>query len=188
MSDDTKKCTACLAIFPATTEYFHRSNRDKSGLKPRCKTCTKCDTSLYERTHREQRRLSVKNWRLKNPEKNKEIQRNYYRANVQKLRAKSRDWAKAHPEKVHSLWENWAKTNQHNIKSRKKTYYRNNPEIALSYNRKRRARKKAALINDLTIKQWQDIKAHFGYFGFIYCHSDFFSNNGGYRFGYKHGF
>lgn len=34
-----KKCSRCGNEYPATTEYFHRSKRERDGLKLECKAC-----------------------------------------------------------------------------------------------------------------------------------------------------
>lgn len=36
-----KKCTKCKKSYPATTEYFHKEPRVKSGLAARCKNCAR---------------------------------------------------------------------------------------------------------------------------------------------------
>lgn len=37
--DGYKRCAGCLAIKPATTEYFTRHSRQRDGLRPQCKEC-----------------------------------------------------------------------------------------------------------------------------------------------------
>lgn len=34
-----RRCTGCKMEFPATPKYFWRSNRERDGLRLRCKLC-----------------------------------------------------------------------------------------------------------------------------------------------------
>ena len=42
----TKCCTKCKTVFPATTEYFYKNSSGKFGLTPRCKSCVNDDNKL----------------------------------------------------------------------------------------------------------------------------------------------
>lgn len=55
--DINRKCTKCQRVFPATNEFFHKSNTSKHGLHSRCKSCKK--------------NIEIER-RLKNPEKAKD--------------------------------------------------------------------------------------------------------------------
>lgn len=42
-----KICNSCSKIYPATTEYFHKSKNNLYGLKNKCKTCCSIDNKKY---------------------------------------------------------------------------------------------------------------------------------------------
>lgn len=50
--DDTKVCTACGALYPATTEFFYKDRSKKCGLRPLCKDCARGAKRAYDALHR----------------------------------------------------------------------------------------------------------------------------------------
>lgn len=54
MNDSTtKRCSKCGAEFPATIEYFKKSNRNKSGIASVCKGCHRNSNLLYMQSRRQ---------------------------------------------------------------------------------------------------------------------------------------
>lgn len=64
-----KSCTKCGKEYPATTEYFRRDKRKKSGLGVWCRECN-CTVAAI--------------WRKRNLEKHREYARQYGRLNKEK--------------------------------------------------------------------------------------------------------
>ena len=60
---DTKMCTDCKNIFPATSEYFYKNGRPDKKLRSYCKDCNF---------------IRVKSWRKNNPKQYKNIRQKYY--------------------------------------------------------------------------------------------------------------
>lgn len=82
--DHTKVCTKCQEEYPATTEYFHSSPRNKHGVTTSCKKCRSEDgKKRYHNETPEQRRHRKKRcqkWEQENKEKRKEQRRRHDRS------------------------------------------------------------------------------------------------------------
>jgi hypothetical protein len=93
----TKECTRCLRLLPATAEYFHRHRPAADGLKPRCKECrcaeehakyaTLSPTEKTEYLARVRRwglnnrprvLRSARRWRTENPERRRQIRAEFH--------------------------------------------------------------------------------------------------------------
>lgn len=85
---ETRRCSRCGEIKPATKEYFHVRNDKPSGLTYHCKTC-----------HKDARR----SWRLKNKslheERSRAEKREYYARNKKKILEKKRQNRLSNPQK-----------------------------------------------------------------------------------------
>lgn len=53
LEDGTKVCPGCNRKLPATTEFFFRDRRTKSGVTCRCKTCLRAYADKYNKEHPE---------------------------------------------------------------------------------------------------------------------------------------
>ena len=75
---ETKICTLCHIEKNATTENFNKQKKGKYGLNSRCKSCISIEQKQYRKKpeNREKHRLYNAEWRLKNPEKAKQIDMN----------------------------------------------------------------------------------------------------------------
>lgn len=80
-----KKCNISLE-----ENNFHKQVRRSDGLYPWCKVCVK----KYNTDNREAKNLRLKNWRLKNPEKNKLLDKLSKQRRKEKIRAEQRIWQK----------------------------------------------------------------------------------------------
>jgi len=72
-----KKCTVCNVEKIATTENYHKQKNGKYGLNSKCRSCISIEQKQYRSKpeSKERHRLYNAEWRLKNPEKSKEINR-----------------------------------------------------------------------------------------------------------------
>lgn len=87
MSEDTKTCTKCGKVFPATTEFFHKRSRVPSGLYASCKKCERARNA--ENTAR---------YRSKNRESLKQAARTRYQENREEEARKARERRARNPE------------------------------------------------------------------------------------------
>lgn len=51
-SNREKRCNKCGKHFPATIEYFYRSNYGRLGLREKCKKCFNKQTKIYKQTEK----------------------------------------------------------------------------------------------------------------------------------------
>ncbi len=84
-----KTCTNCKKVLPATSEYFPLDNRNRTGLKARCRNCV----AQYHKEHY----LAIK-------EQKKPARREYYKKNRVELVKKAVEWNKVyrreHPDNI----------------------------------------------------------------------------------------
>jgi 5-methylcytosine-specific restriction endonuclease McrA len=120
-----KTCTKCGETKPATSAYFHRTKKSKSGLREICKVCRA-------------------QYAIANSEHIAEYKRAYQIANKEELAHKKREYAAAHPERVKELDRlRWARAdkererekgrayrqaNRKRLQQQKREYYRANRE------------------------------------------------------------
>lgn len=92
MSTGLKRCTKCGQELPATTEYFSRTNRTRSGLYSWCKRC--------RRSYREANKNRISEWGREYRKANKEQIRAYYEANRDRLSEYDRMYYKANKDRI----------------------------------------------------------------------------------------
>ena len=69
----TKRCSKCERVLPATTEYFYKNKNGKYGLNSWCKKCHRKFDSVYRRS--EKRKISLQ--RYSHSEKGRQSQKRY---------------------------------------------------------------------------------------------------------------
>jgi hypothetical protein len=152
-----KRCTKCKQIKPL--EYFDIEKRVKDGRTSQCKRC----------------RLNTKNaCRQKHPDRQREYNKRYYEANADGMRNRSRayreshrdqvaeynrKWYAEHKELANQLCRNWYQRNKERVKEQHRQYYKKHPEKNLRNCYRRRALIGLTVVNRLTRKQWEEIKA-----------------------------
>ena len=88
-----KTCTICAKTFPMTSEFWHKQKKGLGGLRSFCKTCANKRSQEYRKKpgYKEAHAKRARDWRKKNPEKQKEAQKRNYAKNGAKENAK-RKW------------------------------------------------------------------------------------------------
>ena len=84
------KCKGCSKVLPATTEYFGREKRNKSGLTGKCKKCLQEHVSNWMKSNPEKAAIINKRKNKKHYEKNKEERRRMARERMATPEAKAR--------------------------------------------------------------------------------------------------
>jgi 5-methylcytosine-specific restriction endonuclease McrA len=102
----SKVCTKCGIEYPATPEFFSKSQRGKYGLRGNCKQCESAYNKehhariadklrkynqQWEQSHAEYRREYRRKWRSENPDKVKENHRRWIAENPERNAAKERN-------------------------------------------------------------------------------------------------
>ena len=119
MSDDSSRvCSKCRQNLPATTVYFSRSARHKTGLLPYCKTCSQqCAKARYQAS---------------------EVLR-------VKARARSASWQKDHPDRHNSRSSQSAKKRKEKHGESVYRWRANNHEKVASYEKAYREKHREAI-------------------------------------------
>lgn len=96
--DNSKACTKCGQIKPISEFGFHRGTKSaKSGIRPACKKCESDDTKQRYYANKGLKPNPSLEWRKKNPEAWKRLQRKSYEANREKRIAEMKIWAENNP-------------------------------------------------------------------------------------------
>ncbi len=144
MSPNTKYCKRCNLEKPV--DQFNRWSRGKDGLQVWCRACQAADEKTPASRARGAR---------------------YYKANRDKLDAQNKQWALDHPDARKAIWLRYQQNNRELTRKASLASWRKNYEHyrigAVANDRKRRARKKGAPINDLTPAQWKYRLEEFNY-------------------------
>jgi hypothetical protein len=143
----TKQCTKCKQILPATLEYFHSDKPTSNGLHPWCKKCVLIAAAIYRAAHREKAQEYATQYRAKNREKANQYFANYRANNKEKLSLSQRQWRDSHKE---------------HIAERQRRYDQLNPHIGKAASHRREA-KKRALPNNFSAGDWKRALEFFGY-------------------------
>lgn len=111
---DTKRCTVCKKVLPATLEFFHHVKTCKNGLNSICKKCKCKRDKEYRENNREKERIRKAKYYEENKEKCQERNRNYRENNKEKERSRIRKWNEENAEHVKA----------HNRERKRKKYQR----------------------------------------------------------------
>lgn len=91
---ETKKCSKCGEIKPATNEFFRNNKASKDGLRPDCKQCLHHEWKVNYPKIREKHRVRVRQFVKDNPEYKKKYDREYYDKNSEGIKLRAKEWAK----------------------------------------------------------------------------------------------
>jgi hypothetical protein len=96
--ENSKACTKCGQVLPRRKPYFYKDARQGDGLRPDCADCSRSRVRAYSQKNSQANRDRVRNWRLSNPLKAKQVKRDYYVKNQESIRRKWKERYKANPE------------------------------------------------------------------------------------------
>jgi len=113
----TKQCSICQEVFPATTEFFHKDNRGKYGVKARCKECHNRKNRQHNKLYYQQNRNKILNRQILH---NQSPERKLKKAEYDKK---------------------YRKDNAEHIKQRTAKYYQNNKAVITANLVKRKTRR-----------------------------------------------
>lgn len=149
-----KACIKCGVLKPLE-DFFLRSS-SSSVRRGECKSCLCERTNNWRKNNKEKSDQYSKNYRLRNPEKWKEICKNntkiQYQKNPEKWKRYSRDWRLKNPERVAERvalwmqknpdwWDTYRKKNAVAIRAKNAAYSKSNPAKASQKSSRYTARK-----------------------------------------------
>lgn len=117
---------------------------------------------------REKARAYEKAWQAANPEKVKAYHAKWATNNRDKVNARHKRWEQKYPEKVLARDRRHRARNPARARAAVASWAKANPEALATAQRKRRAFKANAPINDFTAAQWKAMKEHYGH-RCVYC-------------------
>jgi hypothetical protein len=132
--EQLKICTKCKGEFPATSAFYYKDKRSKSGLSSDCIVCRKKLMKASRDANPEKNRERSRIWRKENPERAKANDKARREANPEKIRAEYKAWKEANPEKYKKSKRNSEKANRMKYPERQRERQRDwrkaNPEKA----------------------------------------------------------
>jgi hypothetical protein len=184
-----KKCSKC-AQFKRMNE-FHKNKKEKCGLKSACKICLNIQSKQYMQNirliNKDILNEKTKKWRknkikenpnyykeqyYKNHEQNKLTQNKFYYKNKELCLVRQKEWRENNKEIYLESSRNWKKNNREQYLQNHKDWIKKNADLIKEYNRKRRAFKRGATIQNFTHEQLMQRMSIFG-FKCSYCNGPF---------------
>ena len=160
----TKICTKCSCELP--TLDFHKQKTGRYGFKSVCKICTDLICLKWKKAKPEQRKATLAKYYQANKEKQKVASQKWQKANPEKVKAIGKEWNLANPDKVRSGAERWRHNHPGEMVEIRKKWKLANPEKYKANSAKANYKRRRLLANtrcDLTLAQWQEIKAFYKY-------------------------
>jgi len=166
-----KTCARCQQTFPWTAEYFHRDRHTRSGFAYACKQCACAMSCASARRMRQQHADRYRAHRRARYKVRKAIilaqQHQKYWENLEASRAKARRQTQKrrtqHGAELQAYQQAYKEQHREQLLEKRRQRYASNPAKVQADNERRRARKHAVPVNDLTAQQWQEIQAAFQY-------------------------
>lgn len=145
-----KACSRCSVERPLSDYYTDRTGRD--GYRAECKPCIRSRMQGYYREHRDESLVRSRRWFVENRGIAHDHAKKYYEGHREQVIART---SRNHTTR-------WA-TQREKEQARHRQWRQQNPETASQRKKRRRALKYGAEIRDLTRRQWDEIKALYGY-------------------------
>ena len=128
--NNTKQCTKCQEVFPASFEFFHKKISGKYGVTAKCKNCSKSYNREMYGKHQDKRLESKREYGKNNKDKIQERNRKQY--------LKNREARIEHQKQ-------YAETNKDYIRERMREYtinkYHSDPHLKIKMNLSNRMRR-----------------------------------------------
>lgn len=160
-------CNTCGVVLGI--ENFRKMSSNKNMPRSMCKKCTSKSNNEYYKKNSEKVLETQRQWRLRNPEKVKEIykksNKKRYKNSPEYFKEKNRLWRLRNPEKFRESKNNnnrkrYSK-NPEKFREKSREYRRNNPEKIKAQKHKYRVRKKE-VGGSFTTEQLNHCLAFFG--------------------------
>lgn len=119
-----KICTQCKRELPATTEYFNRCSKVKSGLYSKCKDCRK----LNAMNNKEHIQEYQRNYYKANKTRINEINKRNYEINKDRILKHNKEYRQINKEYIEQCRKKYMELNREKFKEYWKMYYQNNKE------------------------------------------------------------
>jgi CRISPR/Cas system Type II protein with McrA/HNH and RuvC-like nuclease domain len=110
----TKTCTKCGGVFPATKEYFKPRKGSTDGFRNHCRGCVnKYNSQWYRETDRGE---YYKSWKEQNNDHYREYHKEYYQSNRTHFNKKSAEWTTKNRSKHNQYVKKWQSNNHEKLR------------------------------------------------------------------------
>lgn len=120
----TKKCTQCGKVLPATTEYFNKCSKVKSGLYAKCKKCRKINSVNNKKYIQEYHKKYYK----ENKERLDKNNKRNYEVNKERILKKNKEYREKNKERIQEYRKIYRELNKDILREHEREYYRANKE------------------------------------------------------------
>jgi hypothetical protein len=186
-----KKCSKCGLA--KNTEHFHKSCKSSDGYKPSCKECVRVLSQKYHcekqknSDYRAKQAVRCKQWREHQLSNNPDFWKDYYQKYSSQQKTRAREYYKQNRETVLVKYKKrrsdnidkylessnrWKRNHGEQYRAKHREWIKNNAEHVRNYNRKKRALKRGAQIQNFTDEQLYQRMSVFG-FRCAYCGGTF---------------
>ena len=119
----TKVCSKCGVEKPATSEYFNKEKRSKSGLRPECKECNAQHNKEYYTTHVEAIAQHQKEYNTSHAEAITQHGKEYYTTHAEHIAQHGKEYRASHAEAIVQRGKEYCITHAEAIAQHYKEYY-----------------------------------------------------------------
>ena len=149
-------------------ECLKKTPEEKKATQEKCRI-------LWREKNRDKAILQAKEWKLRNPERNKELKRIGYHRNAEKINARRKVWNKENRERVVERQKAYYRKNKQRIDAYARRYAKSNPErikesrqrhweknrVSVFWSRAKKAAKEKGIKFDIT-KDWFKVRLDAG--------------------------
>lgn len=144
LSEQLKVCTRCKIA--KTLEYFHKTKKNKDGLKHICKDCSK----IVDKEYREKNKEKLKKSREENKEQRILWKKDWDEKNKEHVKQYNKEYVTKNKDAYSKRANDFYHKNKERIKKRRKEIRLQNPELSILKRALRRS-KELSLTFDITI-------------------------------------
>jgi hypothetical protein len=128
-----RKCTGCGTEYPATTEYFYKHKKSRTGLTGQCITCRKSKVAQHRLANPDAVRERKRKYHIQHRDQINARSREWYRKNREYSLRRSREWRESNREHYRQYKRGYYLANAEYIRARAERYYANNRDKVIAY-------------------------------------------------------
>jgi hypothetical protein len=127
----SKLCNKCNRSLLLTTEFFHKSSKEKSGFKTHCKECRNKDKTKWRNENKDKVNLQAKGYYADNTEKLKK----YVQDNSEHLKEYHKQYRKEHKVEISENKKSYRRENHKKVREQERRSYLKNFDKKSEYGR-----------------------------------------------------
>lgn len=163
----TKRCTKCGEV--KSLDEFHRDRSKPLDRRSDCRACQREYHRTWREANRDRQREYQRAWREANRDRHREANRAWYAANRERRLEYVRAWREANRDRVRERRRAWYEANRERWREYVREHYAANRDRYYEYEHRRRARKRAATLEEFTPADvyawWESL----GIYGCFWC-------------------